>query len=105
MEPFGSSDYGKMATDKDQHSEVKYGNDIDASCLVNDKCFRELHPPDNEFYEVDLMEKHIEYDLPLQITIFMYKYTNCVLSSTSMIVWTTYMYKSGHGSLLRHRDE
>ena len=74
MERFGNSAYDEMATDKDRRHDVKYDSDKEASHLVNDKYFRELHPLDNELSNVKLRKKCIEYNLPIQITIFVCQY-------------------------------
>lgn len=70
----GNSAYGKTATNKAKHVDVKFTSLAEAKRLVNDVRFRSLVSVDHRHFEVTLSKKITREDLPLQVAFFVYQY-------------------------------
>lgn len=72
----GNAAYGKTATDKLRHLDVKYPSEEETPRLIADPRFKALNEVDVEakIYEVTMRKKRIDLDLPLQIAFFVYCY-------------------------------
>ena len=77
MKVIGNSGYGSLIMDKTKHSEVKYVQGENETCLkINDPLFRNLECLDQEeqYYEVDMAKRKIRLDLPIQLGYFILQY-------------------------------
>ena len=74
MKLLGNSGYGKTITNKDNHRSIYFCDDHEAPKKVNEPHFRQLNLLQEDFYEVEMAKKVIKYDLPVQISFFVYQY-------------------------------
>ena len=77
MKVIGCSGYGSLIMDKTKHSEVKYVQGENETCLkINDPLFRNLECLDQEeqYYEVEMAKRKIRLDLPIQLGYFILQY-------------------------------
>ena len=77
MKVIGNSGYGSLIMDKTKHSDVKYVQGENQTCLkINDPLFRNLECLDQEeqFYEVEMAKRKIRLDLPIQLGYFILQY-------------------------------
>ncbi|MCG7866661.1 MAG: hypothetical protein JAY74_09850, partial [Candidatus Thiodiazotropha taylori] len=73
----GNSGYGSLIMDKSKHSDVKYVQGENETCLkINDPLFRNLECLDQEeqYYEVEMAKRKIRLDLPIQLGYFILQY-------------------------------
>ena len=74
MKLLGNSAYGKTITNKDRHRDVQFCDDDEAPKKVNEPQFQQLNVLSEDLYEVEMAKKKIKYDLPIQISFFVYQY-------------------------------
>jgi len=70
----GKSSYTKTNTDQERHREVKFCDEIKASCLLNPPFYREINHIEENTSEVQSCKKTIELYVPMQIDFFVYQY-------------------------------
>ena len=73
----GNSSYGSLIMDKSKHSQVKYVQGENETCLKkNDPLFQKLECLDEEeqIYEVEMAKHRIKLDLPIQLGFFILQY-------------------------------
>ena len=76
-EVIGNSSYGSLIMDKSKHSQVKYVQGENETCLKkNDPLFQKLECLDEEeqIYEVEMAKHRIKLDLPIQLGFFILQY-------------------------------
>ena len=77
MKVIGNPVYGSLIVDKTKHSDVKYVQGENETCLkINDPLSRNLECLDQEeqFYEVEMAKRKISLDLPIQLGYFILQY-------------------------------
>ena len=71
----GNASYGKCATDKTKHVDVKFVSaPADVSRCINDRKFKQLNEVSDDLYEITMKKGTIRFDLPVQIAFFVYNY-------------------------------
>lgn len=72
MKLLGIAAHNKTLTSKSKHVDVAYVHGEGASKLINNPRFKKMTEVSNNVFEVVTL-KHICWDLPLQIGVFVYQ--------------------------------
>ena len=70
MKLVGNSSYGKTITNQENHRDIRYCSDIQASRLINEPYFPSIEPTDDDTYEVQSCKKSHQTEPPLPYRLF-----------------------------------
>jgi hypothetical protein len=74
MKLLGNAAYGKTITNKARHTDIAYCSDRDVGRCINNPRFKKMTQLSDGVYEIEMLKKKIDWDLPLQIGFFVYQY-------------------------------
>ena len=74
MKLLGNAAYGKTLTNKTRHADMSYCSGSDVGSCINNPRFKNMTQLSGDVYEVEMLKKTIDWDLPLQIGFFVYQY-------------------------------